>query len=351
MYCNRCGQQIGSNDIFCPKCGNQIESVNPISVTAQVSRSNTQVTTNSNYSTKQIYDYLSYAKKLETERYTIQCSIDRLQAKVDALGHYKNIEKPGALSFLSVPGFAWFGGIATFIIAWVVLAFSGHDGIGDFFFDMIFNLEIITDPLISLLWGLGGAVVGLVVGFIFDSAEYSNEHKTYENNVQNDQNRVAREKKQVEILNDEIAELQFILFDIEDARDKFYSLNVVYPKYCDLIPIVTMHEYIESQRCFDLTGPNGAYNIYEYETRQDIIISKLDQVISLLYEIRNNQYALYQAISEGNAIAQKIYDQSERILATSQSIKENSEIAAYNSKIAATNSTISAYVDVFYNIK
>lgn len=351
MYCNKCGQQIGAGDSFCPNCGNQIGSINPISVTAQKNMPNTQVPTNSNYSTKQLYDYLSYAKKLETERYTVQCSIDRLQAKVAGLGHYKNIEKPGVFSFRSVPGFAWLGGIATFVIAWIILAFSGHDSFGDFWFDMIFNLEIITDPLLALIWGLGGALVGIVVGFIFDRTEYDDEQKKYKNNVQNDQSRVAREKKQIEILNDEIADLQLMLFDIEDARDNFYSLNVVYPKYRDLIPIVTMHEYIESQRCFDLTGPNGAYNIYEYETRQDIIISKLDQVISLLNEIRDTQYALYQAVREGNEIAQRIYDQSERILATNQSIKENSEIAAYNSKIAATNSTISAYVDVFYNMK
>ena len=85
-----------------------------------------------------------------------------------------------------------------------------------------------------------------------------------------------------------------------------YSKNVIYAKYRNLVTIATLFEYIDSGRCFELEGPNGAYNLYEGELRSDIIISSLSSIISNLEAIRNNQYTLYQSIESANATTHQL---------------------------------------------
>ncbi len=60
--------------------------------------------------------------------------------------------------------------------------------------------------------------------------------------------------------------------------------------------MTTMCEYFETGRVSTLAGPDGAYNLYESEVRQDIIINKLDIVIDKLDTIIANQSMLYEAI-------------------------------------------------------
>lgn len=85
-----------------------------------------------------------------------------------------------------------------------------------------------------------------------------------------------------------------------------YSKNVIYAKYRNLVTIATLFEYIDSGRCFELEGPNGAYNLYEGELRSDIIISSLSSIISNLEAIRNNQYTLYQSIETANTTTHQL---------------------------------------------
>src|SRR5699024_4797839 len=55
-----------------------------------------------------------------------------------------------------------------------------------------------------------------------------------------------------------------------------------------------------SGRCSTLEGHEGAYNILENEIRLDRIITQFDKAISLLGQIRQNQFMLYSAINESN---------------------------------------------------
>ena len=107
-----------------------------------------------------------------------------------------------------------------------------------------------------------------------------------------------------------------------------------------------MHEYLQSGRCSELTGHEGAYNLYESESRQNRIISDLGRALSLLEQIRDSQAELYDAIQESNYVANRIYEQNESLLVSNSAIEKNTEIAAYNSKIAAENTKISAYIDL-----
>ena len=59
-----------------------------------------------------------------------------------------------------------------------------------------------------------------------------------------------------------------------------------------------MYEYFCSERCSTLTGHEGAYNKFEDELRQNIIIIKLNQIETRMDDIQRNQHILWEAINE-----------------------------------------------------
>ena len=75
----------------------------------------------------------------------------------------------------------------------------------------------------------------------------------------------------------------------------FYNnKELIYPKYHNLPALTSIYEYLVTGRCDELTGPHGAYNLYEDEVRKDTVISQLNLVIDNLEKIKQNQYMLYQ---------------------------------------------------------
>lgn len=90
------------------------------------------------------------------------------------------------------------------------------------------------------------------------------------------------------------------LASLETALEKLYNENVIFPKYRNMVAITTINEYLESGRCYTLEGPDGAYNLYEMELRQNIVIGQLSNIVSNLEQIRNNQFSLYEELKKSN---------------------------------------------------
>ena len=85
-----------------------------------------------------------------------------------------------------------------------------------------------------------------------------------------------------------------------------YSCDAILPKYRTLPAVATMCEYLETGRCTDLAGPNGAYNLYESEIRANCIIAQLDMIQESLNDIKNNQYRLYEAVVDVHKSVDKL---------------------------------------------
>ena len=118
---------------------------------------------------------------------------------------------------------------------------------------------------------------------------------------------------------------------LKDALENLYDVNIIYPKYRNLVAVTTIYEYLASGRCDTLEGTDGAYNLYEMELRQNIIIGQLSSVLDSLEQIKNNQFTLYNEIEESNRKSAELLSD----------IADNTKFSAYaNEETAKANAAI-----------
>ena len=158
---------------------------------------------------------------------------------------------------------------------------------------------------------------------------YNKKKKAYDENVK----AVAADRKRVQEELESLPEKRQILAEctrsVEESQqllDKLYELNVIFPKYRDLVAVSQMYEYVASGRCNTLSGYEGAYNLYEQELRMNIVISHLEDIYDQLEEISTNQYMLYSAICESNNLLLEVANYT--------------EMTAYNTGVIMLNSNI-----------
>ena len=119
-----------------------------------------------------------------------------------------------------------------------------------------------------------------------------------------------------------------VLMSLQKALSDLYAQDVVYAKYRNLVAITTINEYLQSGRCSELEGHGGAYNLYEMELRQNIVINQLSSIVSNLEQIRDNQFALYQELAHANATVNNI-------LYEIKQVNTNTKLTAYFAGVTA----------------
>lgn len=122
------------------------------------------------------------------------------------------------------------------------------------------------------------------------------------------------------------------LSSLQKALDALYAEDIIFPKYRNLVAITAINEYLLSGRCYSLEGPDGAYNLYEMELRQNIVIGQLSNIISNLEQIRSNQYSLYEQLTRSNALV-------ENIMHELRDIRSDTQLTAYFAEITALAET------------
>lgn len=138
----------------------------------------------------------------------------------------------------------------------------------------------------------------------------------------------------------------FMQKPLDESRallDRFYASEIIYPKYRTLPALTSIYEYFMTGRCSELTGPHGAYNLYEDELRKDTVISQLNTVIENLEKIRQNQYMLYQqvkAIQENTAV---IASELKQIKGYTIQIAQLTALNAYYAALTEQNTRITMY--------
>lgn len=254
----------------------------------------------------------------------------------------------------------------------------------DYYFRLISGIVLLGIAAVSLIFvpfGLGGigVVSAVVLGFCGwillqraknlntnakNEADYQAAMSKYRNRVEeykrkyekdlaeyNKQLQEAEEQEKVyaeknRITNEVVERLNVPYIQTKSALNDLYALNVVFPKYRNMVAISTMYEYLASGRCSELTGADGAYNLYESELRQNIIIGELAVVITKLEEIKQNQYILYEELSKTNEILAGISSDMKELLETTHEISDATKITAFCSEATAKNTEAIKYISL-----
>ena len=143
-------------------------------------------------------------------------------------------------------------------------------------------------------------------------------------------------KKIVSVMDLKIAETDGLL-------TKLYELDEIYPKYRNLPALTSIYEYLVTGRCDSLTGPHGAYNLYEDELRKDTVISQLNTVIENLEKIKQNQYMLYQQIKEIQKNTSVIASELKQIKGYTVQIAQLTALNTYYAGLNERNTRIMMY--------
>ena len=157
--------------------------------------------------------------------------------------------------------------------------------------------------------------------------------------------RYANESRRNE-LQEELDELADQYNETLEIVNKLYDLDIIYDKYQGLIPVSSFYEYIVSGRCNSLTGPSGAYNLYENEAKMNIIITKLDEINEKLDIIAQNQCVLIDEMRKANNLSFQINSKIDKLTTASQSLIQNTEIIGYHSMITAQNTEVLKWMEL-----
>lgn len=217
---------------------------------------------------------------------------------------------------------------------------------------------------------IAGLVASVAVGILIDGKrrqerrqeEYQAKLQEYENNLgqyqlrlseiesENQKKRdmygkqlVAYSEEAADYVNRSNAERDVLLdakWKLQAALRKLYEEGIIYPKYQNLVAVSTIYEYLASGRCDKLKGPNGAYNLYEMELRQNIVIGQLSTITEHLEQIKENQYTLYYEIQSAN-------NNSASMLS---SIGDDVKFSAYQNAAIAKNVETMRYISMMKNV-
>ena len=144
-----------------------------------------------------------------------------------------------------------------------------------------------------------------------------------------------------------LGEVQTHLAQTRDLAAKLYaSKDLIYPKYRTLAALTSIYEYFETGRCAELTGPNGAYNLYEDEMRKDMIISQLSAVLENLEQIKQNQYMLYQKACEIQQETHMAVSELRQIKGYTVQIASLTALNTYYAKLTERNTRISMWCTI-----
>ena len=142
---------------------------------------------------------------------------------------------------------------------------------------------------------------------------------------------------------------QEIIKQTEENRKKLYSLGIIDRDYQNIVAISSFYQYFRTGRVDSLTGPFGAYNKYEEEKRQYLIITELRKILSSLEQIKDNQMALYEAIKEGQNVGNKMIQEVRKVQNQNDILIENSYVTKYNAEKSANNTEFLKWYAIFKN--
>lgn len=166
-----------------------------------------------------------------------------------------------------------------------------------------------------------------------DTADYNDKMKAAEEEYRRQCSVAEANFERAKVL---IEQMKVPLAETKEILQRLYELDFIFPKYRNLVAVSTFYEYFTSGRVTALTGPDGAYNLYEAETRQNTVITNLEQINSQLEEIKQNQFILYEEMNRTNSLISGITKDVRGILQATDSISSDARAEALDASITAS---------------
>lgn len=166
--------------------------------------------------------------------------------------------------------------------------------------------------------------------YLKDLEHYADQCEQYEQNFEEEcriynEDYLPKHQNVIDRVNDLYEDLDE---KITTSLEELYDMNVIFPKYRNLVAITSINEYLMSGRCYELEGPDGAYNLYETELRQNLIINKLSDIVDNLEKIRDNQYSLYEVLKNSNRTIKALSEEARKLNETSKLTQYYTETVA-----------------------
>ncbi len=270
--------------------------------------------------------YISVVYQGEKEKYSLEQVIKETRDEIGRLRNIEVVSMPEKGELKEIKEFT--GGAIAF-------------GIGIIFYEFFMG-GAAWQP-----WWLILALLALAVYLIRygvkgkEENPFSEKHNKYINEIyerQCEEYRKYQAKKKsneaiIALLNTRIAKTTSILAGVNRSLDRLYGYNVIYPSYRNLIAVSSFYDYLFSGRCDSLAGHEGAYNIFENESRLDKIITRVDRISSQLNNIEHNQHALFLAAKDTTRFMRDMNESFNQSAARLEKVALNQEIT--NSHLAS----------------
>lgn len=376
MYCDECGFKNKETAKFCKKCGASLVEEDNQEANKIIKNKDVEKVLEEDFDSsqdemklnkKQLLEYLNMGKDLEINKLGLENGIkdlENLDKKKynEIVKPLKKNEKPIFSAFPSISIGLVIGIIVVLAIPTFIIVIMNYRKYYDSLFSKWFAwdfpelfaavpITIVVLLILAVVLVIAFAIIEFILHNTIGRKKYSIKMKEYKKeNEQIDKtnaNQLKLYNENKTIIDDRISNVKQDLKDVEKTMSKYYDLDVIYPKYRNLVAITTFIEYLESGRCKSLYGYTGCYNVYEQELRQNTIIGKLDQVLIQLDQIKKVQFATYIAIQQSNAIqsamlntCNEMLDETRRENATLEAKEQDTKIIKRNSEIMTTISTL-----------
>lgn len=311
-------------------------------------------------SRERLLAYLGQLAQTHKELIVLQRAINDIDYQYPKLAVEKRIDKPSSEN-PNNESRAWkiIGKVISLIFLWgfwtLFLSFFVAILLVVFYLLSDLRLPILSDHpfwrfCVTAL--LIAGILAIPIAWLNESSSEDREKaewEKYEKDLIEDQVRVSKEKilqTQMMTARQQLAQqytrTNTILHQLYEV--KVNGEYLLFPKYRNMVAIVMLLEYLESRRCSTLTGHEGAYNIYENEIRLNRIITQLNDVINRLDEIKDNQYYLYDLISDANRKNNQIHQE---LLNGMAQISQNTALAATYSEVTANNTSAMRMIEEY----
>lgn len=326
---------------------------------------------------KKLIQYIKSIYDMESSLFMMDNLYEELNDKAE---EYRNYDGESLYAYESKPTFddvsGYFVGIPTLAFAGLGLIFrifagwiftnpsKSNDAFLFFLFDLIsIALNFIVDALLCILIG---SVIGLLIGILLFLLIYLFKVKQWKKSKLNtdtinksilEQNKkdIAIFQNKADLLDEQVDLIGEKYNETCDLLESYYELDIIYPKYRNLIAISSIYEYLMSGRCKQLEGHGEAYDTFDHETILNNLSNKLDDVIERLDDIRDTQYRLFDAVQQGfkqsNDLLNDAINRIDRLEASNNRLEEGQKINNYYNEISARNSEYFRMKDFYNSIK